>query len=60
MKKYLWMIHLVFGVFGLYVAMLGDDDSVADFSFYLILFSVVALLCLVYLSVSESKSKPGK
>ena len=56
MKIYLWMMHLVFGVFGLFESMNGYDDSLADFTLYLILFSVVALLCLVYVYVSEIKA----
>jgi hypothetical protein len=59
MKTYLWIMHLAFGFIGL-LASLTIGDEFEKIGFSLILFSVVALLCLVYLYVSESKSKPGK
>jgi predicted membrane channel-forming protein YqfA (hemolysin III family) len=59
MKTYLWIMHLAFGGIGLFASLtIGDEFEKIAFSF--ILFSVVALLCLVYLYASESKSKPEK
>lgn len=57
MKTYLWIMHLAFGLLGL---LLSLDPEGASLGLILILFSVVALLCLVYLYISEKKSTSGK
>jgi len=55
MKKYLWSVHIVFGVIGLFLSVLRGDDF-TELSLYSVLLSISALLSLVYVHVSESKN----
>lgn len=52
MKKYLWVLHLIFGVVGLFGSILRGDF--AELSLYLVLISISALMGLVYIHVSEN------
>jgi hypothetical protein len=55
MKKYLWSIHVVLGLIGLFLSVLRGDDF-TELSLYSVIFSISALLSLVYIHVSESKN----
>jgi len=55
MKKYLWTLHVLLGVLGLFGSILRGEDF-TEFSLYAVIFSISALLCLAYIYVSESKS----
>lgn len=55
MKTYLWIMHLASGGFGLLASLL--EGAFEETALFLILFSVVALLCLVFLYGFDSKIK---
>ncbi len=55
MKKYLWTAHILLGVTGLFLSVLRGDDF-TELSLYSVIFSISALLSLVYIHVSETKN----
>jgi hypothetical protein len=54
MKKYLWVVHILLGAIGFFLSVLRGDDF-NELSIYSVIFSITALLSLVYINVSESK-----
>jgi hypothetical protein len=55
MKKYLWSVHIILGVIGLFLSVLRGEDF-TELSLYSVIFSIAALSSLVYIHVSETKN----